>query len=96
LACSLLRCLCCVRVKLISLFFSLFFFVLVSLQFWGVVEDQLCRLQRFGAPTAQSPVTALYMRPYAVLPSKPTHTHTTRSDLTWVLRTQRRQGAVQR
>jgi hypothetical protein len=38
-----------------------------SVEFWGVVDaKQLCRLQRFGAPTAQSPVTALYMRPYAM------------------------------
>jgi hypothetical protein len=42
--------------------------VVARTQFWGVVEDQLCRLQRFGAPTAQSPVTALYMRPYVVPP----------------------------
>jgi len=34
-----------------------------SIEFWTAVEDQMCRLQRFGAPTAQSPVTALFMRP---------------------------------
>jgi hypothetical protein len=93
-----------------SFLFFLFPFLVFLLQFWGVVEDQLCRLQRFGAPTAQSPVTALYMRPYAVLPSKPTAlAHTTRHEtrhnqlhaaislpLLLLLRTQRRQGAVQR